>query len=198
LDRILELRDGQLGVRLLVVVLMCGAAACAVGWIIGMIEGFATLLFQPWAYEIGPLAVQRESASSKVDPLVRPAQGAVDATVYRVVGGRCLFRARAFPPRRGLRTPFQIKGAMYWNGRAVKIVGRFPLGSTIFISGVLAAWSAMGLLWAIRSSSAAGWLPLVLGCGTVGALVVYSRRYERRRFEVISEDVLSCVLRRED
>lgn len=171
--------------------LILSGASAAGGWLIAIVEAIGVWLFRPWAFDVGPIAVVQEIRTNAVPPFVRPAEGKADTFIYRVRKGQCFFRGRAFSPHRKLRTPLEIKGTMTSSGNAVTVVGRFPLGSTIFLSGWLGAWSALAILWASRGGSISGVLFCVAGWVVFGTLVSYSKRYERRLFAQVSDDVLS-------
>ena len=92
-------------------------------------------------------------------------------------------------------TPFPIKGRLRWADAAVRIEGRVPLGSVMFMTCWLGAWLAVSVMIVVHELTLERvFFALAFACigaGLVAAMGIFGFVVERRRALRIVEDILS-------
>lgn len=113
-------------------------------WFYLVAEMIGMWRFWPWAYRNG-LKIFEESVQQ---PLRRPILRTMDLEAVKartISPDEVLFRAPAPIFAFRINTPFPIKGTLLWSdSAAIKVIGRLPIGSIMFLGAWLFGWSTAG------------------------------------------------------
>jgi hypothetical protein len=114
-------------------------------------------------------------------------------TKYRVIPGHgCFFRRRYSIFEVRWNTPLEVKGTISWSDGRLSIVGRYPLGVTLFFVGWLGGWTIGGLMFLIEKPLL-GAPFLAFGWAAGGGMVLHSRILERKRFLDYANEVTDAL-----
>ena len=157
-------------------------------WFLGVAEFLGILIFAPWAFRIGPIAIRREERLSQPNVLGEISTFETADVKCRVLEGHsCIFRGRFGVSR--WHTPFEIRGEMSWKDGTLRTVGRYSMGVTLFFLAGLILWTFGSMLMIRQAQGTVGALMLFLGPVFVGGISYLFCRFEKGRFSGYSDQL---------
>lgn len=155
-------------------------------WTYAVAEFIGLWRLSSWAFGRG-LIVVRESVHTGFGPAqIGHHFSGARAKASRTSGGMIVFRG-FFNPL--FQTPFPIKGRIEVSEIGVNVVGRIPVGTSLFIAIWLAGWTAIGAV--VPAAEIMNPLTFIaIGWGAVALMLGVSLPWELRKFRLAKEELL--------
>ncbi|MGC4119018.1 MAG: hypothetical protein QM765_31515 [Myxococcales bacterium] len=168
--------------------LSVGVWSCGVlGLLLSVVERVARYLSAAWVLRVGPV-VLRQVVDLDLPEILTSERGALGALAYRKLGDEvwgCHLRMSFF----AFHTPFPLAATLQPEGGRAILIGRLPLGPTIF-HGAGVAFALLFLLSAGLGARNLQVVASVLGALVLVALLVFGFIcLERRRFLKVIEQL---------
>jgi len=158
--------------------------SAGVVWFLAIAEFIGMHLFLKPAYMSG-LKIY-----SQFSDLPRPSDNKILSETITMDEGKfkfisldeCLFTSKWHVFEFRLRTPFSIKGSVSWNAQGAEIIGRLPIGTTLFVFFWLVGWTA-GIFYGMKT------IFLLTGWVFIAVIIALSIPTEKKRMEQMVEEL---------
>ncbi len=167
-----------------------GAVFFAMGaWLFTIVEMVGMWRFWPWVYRLGIKVLDEEVPGRSVLQAPSAVVDLPEVMAQRVTPGETLFRnpIQLFGVR--LSTPFPIKGTLVTSGSVLRVTGRIPLGTTLFLAAFL-----VGLTFGREKGGSAPPASFaLLAWGVVAVMVAISLPVEIMRIRTARDALVSSL-----